>query len=365
MITLNLLLNIMVKNQASDLHLRGECPVYLRINGKLVSIKDSFLSSKQLNDIVIPYLNERAKKIFAQSHQVDFSVEIENLGRFRFNYFLQKSKPAVAIRHIPFKIPTFEELKLPPQPLKKLAFNDRGLIIVTGVTGSGKSSTLAAIIEYINQNSQLHIITIEDPIEFVFTDKKSIISQREIGTDTNSFVDALRVALRQDPDVIMVGEMRDIETTKAAITAAETGHLVLSTMHTINAVQTISRIIDLYPSHQQNQIRIQLSETLRGIISQRLIPCSNGGRIVAVEIMINTPHIKKLIAENNLDAIVQAISKGQYYGMQTFNQSLVNIYRSNLASLDDVLQAASNPDDVLLAIKGIEQEAGRPGIEPG
>jgi twitching motility protein PilT len=220
------------------------------------------------------------------------------------------------------------------------------------------------MIEYLNNNWNAHIITIEDPIEFVFTDKKSIISQREIGTDTNSFVDALRVALRQDPDVIMVGEMRDLETTKAAITAAETGHLVMSTMHTLNAVQTISRIIDLYPPHQQTQVRLQLSETLKGIISQRLIPSTKGNRIVAIEIMINTPHIKKLIAENNLDAIQHAIAKGAYYGMQTFNQSLVNIYKNNLATLEDVISAASNPDDVLLAIKGIEQEAGRPQIEP-
>ena len=364
MINIGLLLKIMIQNNASDMHIRSDSPVYLRIHGKLVPIKESTMSASEVDNLIKPIMSERTKKIFAENHEVDFSYEVENLGRFRINYYLQKSKPAIAIRHIPFNIPTLEDLKLPVQPIKKLLFNTRGLILVTGVTGSGKSSTLAAMIEYLNQNYDLHIITIEDPIEFVFKDKKSIISQREVGSDTKTFVDALRVALRQDPDVIMVGEMRDLETTKAAITAAETGHLVLSTMHTINTVQTISRIIDLYPPHQQNQVRLQLSETLRGIISQRLIPCSKGGRIVAVEIMINTPHIRKLIAENNLDAITQAISKGEYYGMQTFNQSLVKIYKSNLATLEDIVQAASNPDDVLLAIKGIEQESGKPIIEP-
>lgn len=358
MLNINILLKIMVQNNASDLHIRGDSPVYLRINGKLVPIKDSYLSSLQVNEMILPFLNDRLKKIFNENHEVDFSYQLENVGRFRFNYFLQKNKPAVAIRHIPIKIPTFEELRLPVDPIKRLLSIDRGLILVTGVTGSGKSSTLAAMVEYLNNNWDAHIITIEDPIEFVFTDKKSIISQREIGSDTNSFVDALRVCLRQDPDVIMVGEMRDLETTKAAITASETGHLVLSTMHTLNAVQTISRIIDLYPPHQQTQVRLQLSETLRGIISQRLISSSKGGRIVAVEVMINTPHIKKLIADNNLDGVYQAIAKGGYYGMQTFNQSLINIYKNNLASLEDVISAASNPDDVLLAIKGIEQETG-------
>lgn len=353
----------MIQNNASDIHMRANSPIYLRIHGKLVQIKDSTVSEKDIENLINPIINERVKDIFKEKHEVDFSYEVEEIGRFRINYFLQKNKPAIAIRHIPFKIPTLEELRLPVQPIKKLLTNTRGLILITGVTGSGKSSTLAAMIEYLNQTKDLHILTIEDPIEFVFKDKKSIISQREVGTDTNSFVDALRVALRQDPDVIMVGEMRDLETTKAAITAAETGHLVLSTMHTINSVQTISRIIDLYPPHQQTQIRIQLSETLKGIISQRLIPSTKGGRIVAVEIMINTPHIKKLIVENNLDGITQAISKGDYYGMQTFNQSLVKLYKTNLATLEDIVSAASNPDDVLLAIKGIEQEDGKPQMD--
>ncbi len=355
-ITLDLLLKLMVKNSASDLHVRGDGPVYLRIDGELTAINSSNMTSDEVHALALPLMNERHRAIFEQNKEVDFSYEIKDIGRFRLNYFMHKGKPAMAVRHIPFKIPTLTDLKLPAESIKKLLLNERGLILVTGITGSGKSSTLASMIEHLNQSWKAHIITIEDPIEYTFEDKKSIISQREIGFDTNSFVDALRAAMRQDPDVIMVGEMRDLETTKAAITAAETGHLVFATMHTLNAVQTISRIIDLYPPHQQTQVRMQLSETLRGIISQRLLLSSKGGRLPAVEIMINTAHIKKQIADNNMDAVSQAIAKGAYYGMQTFNQSLVNIYRQGFAKLEDVVSAASNPDDVLLAIKGVEQE---------
>ncbi|MBI4656400.1 MAG: PilT/PilU family type 4a pilus ATPase [Elusimicrobia bacterium] len=355
-ISLNLLLKVMTQNKASDLHIRGDSPVYLRINGVVTPINSSTMSQKEVEDTVLPLMNQRLRSIFNEKHETDFSFEGGELGRFRFNVFVQKGKTCVSIRHIPRKIPTFEELKLPVESIKRLLTNERGLILITGVTGSGKTSTLASMIEHLNQKIEAHMITIEDPIEFVFTDKKSIISQREIGSDTNSFVDALRAALRQDPDIILVGEMRDLETTQAAITAAETGHLVFATLHTSNAMQTISRVIDLYPPHQQTQIRIQLSETLKGIISQRLISCSKGGRMPAVEVMICTPHIKKMIAENNLEAVNQAIAKGGFYGMQSFNQSLIKLYKEGQAKLDDILQAASNPDDVLLAIKGIEQE---------
>ncbi|MCG2725605.1 MAG: PilT/PilU family type 4a pilus ATPase [Elusimicrobia bacterium] len=355
-INLDLLLKVMVQNKASDTHIRGDAPVSLRINGLITQIKDSRISSKEIEDMVFPLMNQRLKSIFNEKHEVDFSVNGKELGRFRFNVFIQKEKICIAIRHIPLKIPTFEELKLPEESIKRLLTNERGLILVTGITGAGKTSTLASMIEYLNQRNEGHILTIEDPIEFVFEDKKSIISQREVGTDTTTFVDALRAAMRQDPDIILVGEMRDIETTRAAITAAETGHLVFATLHTQNAVQTISRIIDLYPPHQQTQVRVQLSEALKGIISQRLLPGTKGGRVPAVEIMMVTAHIKKMIAESNIDAITQAISKGSFYGMQSFNQALVRIHREGLAKLDDILQSASNPDDVLLAIKGIEQE---------
>jgi twitching motility protein PilT len=359
-INLNLLLKVMVQNKASDTHIRGDSQVFLRINGNITPINSSNMTQKEVEDMVFPLMNPRLKSIFSEKHEADFSMDGGELGRFRFNVFTHKGKIGVAIRHIPLKIPTFEELRLPADPIKKLLTNERGLVLVTGITGSGKTSTLAAMIEHLNQTWDSHIITIEDPIEFSFTERKSIVSQREIGCDTNTFVDALRAAMRQDPDVIMVGEMRDLETTQAAITAAETGHLVFATLHTMNAVQTISRIIDLFPPHQQAQVRMQLSESLRGIVSQRLLPCATGGRLPAVEIMTNTPHIKKMIAENTIDAINQAISKGGFYGMQTFNQSLVKLHKDGLAKLEDILQAASNPDDVLLAIKGIEQD-----IEPG
>lgn len=355
-IDLNLLLKVMVQNKASDTHIRGDSQVFLRINGAITPINSSNMTEGEVQAIVAPLMTPRLKKIYEEKHECDFSYDGKDLGRFRFNIFQHKGKTGVAIRHIPLKIPTFEELRLPVDSLKKILQNERGLILVTGITGSGKTSSLAAMIEYLNQNWDAHIITIEDPIEFSFSEKKSIISQRELGTDTMSFVDALRAAMRQDPDIVLVGEMRDLETTQAAISAAETGHLVFGTLHTMNAVQTISRIIDLFPPHQQTQVRMQLSESLRAIISQRLLPCTKGGRLPAVEILVNTAHVKKMIADNTIDAVVQAIAKGSFYGMQTFNQSLVKMHKDGMAKLDDILQAASNPDDVLLAIKGIEQD---------
>ena len=245
--------------------------------------------------------------------------------------------------------------------MRKIADNTRGLVLVTGITGSGKSSTLSAMVDYINSTRSDHILTVEDPIEFVHKDKKSILSQREIGEDTSDFVEALKMAMRQDPDVIMMGEMRDAESVSAAITAAQTGHLVFGTLHTIDAVQTINRIIDLYPPHQQALMRIQLAESLQAVVSQRLLPGVKGGRIPAIEIMIVTAHVKKMIEDNSSLGITDALAKGGFYGMQTFNQSLVKLYKDGLAKEEDVLAAASNPDDVKLAMRGIEQEVNTPG----
>lgn len=355
-ITLDVLLKVMVQNKASDLHIRGNSQVFLRINGTITPINGSNMTEEDVVVMIKPLLNERLKKIYEEHHEADFSYDGGELGRFRFNVYKHKEKTGVSIRHIPLKIPTMEELRLPVNSIKKLLENERGIVLVTGITGSGKSSTLAAMIDYLNARKSQHIITIEDPIEFAFAEKRSIISQREIGTDTNNFIDALRAALRQDPDIIFVGEMRDLETMQAAITAAETGHLVFGTLHTLNAVQTISRIIDMFPPHQQTQIRLQLAETLRGIISQRLLPCLKGGRIPAVEIMNVTPNIRKLIEETNTNGIIEAISKGAYYGMQSFNQALVTLYNEGMANMEEVLLAATNPDDVRLAIRGIEQD---------
>jgi twitching motility protein PilT len=257
-------------------------------------------------------------------------------------------------------MPTFQELRLPMATMKKIADNSRGLVLVTGITGSGKSSTLAAMVDYVNETRAEHVLTIEDPIEFVHKDKKAIVSQREIGEDTDTYAAGLRMAMRQDPDVILVGEMRDLETTSAALTAAQTGHLVFGTLHTIDAIQTISRVIDLYPPHQQELIRIQLAESLKAVISQRLLPCIKGGRVPAVEILIVTAHVRKMIEENNSQGITQACAKGQFYGMMTFNQSLVKLFKDGLVKEEDVMEAATSPDDLKLALRGIEQEI-RPG----
>jgi len=354
-ITLPVLLKVMVQNKASDLHIRGNSPVFLRINGNITPINASSMTESEVEAMIKPLLNPRLKGIYDEHHEVDFSYDGGELGRFRFNIFRHKEKTGVTVRHIPIQIPTLEQLRMPVNSIKKLLENERGIILVTGITGSGKSSTLAAMIDYINQRKSLHIITIEDPIEFTFKEKRSIISQREIGTDTNNFIDALRASLRQDPDIILVGEMRDLETVSAAITAAETGHLVFGTLHTLNAVQTVSRVIDMFPPHQQNQIRLQLSESLKGVISQRLLPCLKGGRVPAVEILNVTPNIKKLIEESNSSGIVEAIEKGSYYGMQSFNQSLITLYNEGMADMEQVLAAATNPDDVRLAIRGITQ----------
>lgn len=355
-IDLNALLKTMIKNNASDLHIRSDGLSYVRVDGVMKPVEKSEMKTDEISSLVYKCMSEKAKKNFEKHHEADFAFTQKEYGRFRFNVFQQNGKISAAIRHIPTDIPGFEKLNLPGGTLKKIADNQRGLVLVTGITGSGKSSTLAAMIDYINSFYTRHIITIEDPIEFLHKDKRSVLSQREVGIDTDTFLSALRSSMRQDPDVILLGEMRDHETAKAAITAAETGHLVFATVHTLNAVQTISRIIDIFPPHQQNQIRIQLAETLKAVISQRLLNSAKGGRLPAVEILIVTPNIKKLILENNLSEITKAIEKGEYYGMQTFNQSLVELYRKKIVDLDEVLNAASNPDDVMLTLKGVESD---------
>lgn len=355
-VNLDALLKTMVKNKASDLHIRSDSPSYVRVDDVIKPVEKSDMTAQEVRHLAYSCMTEKAKKDFEKKQEADFAFSHKDFGRFRFNVFSASGKVFIAIRHIPVKIPGFEELNLPADTLKKVADNERGLVLVTGVTGSGKSSTLSAMIDYINDNYTKHIITIEDPIEFLHMDKRSVISQREVGIDSHCFLSALRSALRQDPDVILLGEMRDHETAKAAITAAETGHLVFATVHTINAVQTISRVIDIFPPHQQNQIRLQLAETLKAVISQRLLNSVAGGRLPAVEILIVTPNVKKLILENNLSGITKAIEQGSYYGMHTFNQSLVELYKQKKVNLEEVLSAASNPDDVMLTLKGVDRD---------
>ncbi len=357
---LQALLQTLINRHASDLHVRAGGPAYLRVDGKLVPVSDEVVSQAQAEAMLAEIVTKRARQLFDQHGECDFSFQVGEVARFRVNAFRQRGRLSLAIRFIPAHSPTFDDLKLPAATLRKIADNSRGLVLVTGVTGSGKSSTLAAMTDYINDQRAEHILTIEDPVEFVHKDKKAIVTQREIGDDTASYADGLRMAMRQDPDVILVGEMRDLETTSAALTAALTGHLVFATLHTIDAVQTISRVIDLYPPHQQGLVRIQLAESLRAVISQRLLPGVQGGRVPAMEILIVTPHVRKLIEQNDSRGIVQACAKGQFYGMQTFNQSLVRLMKEGLVREADAMEAASSPDDLKLALRGVEAEI-RPG----
>lgn len=354
-IGLTTLLKTVVDNKASGLHIRGNSNAYVRINAKIREIEDCFLTNDDVKKIASAIMGERERKMFEQNLSVDFALDAKEYGRFRFNVFRQGGKMCMAVRHIPLKIPTFEQLNLPGETLKKIADNHRGIILVTGMTGSGKSSTLAAMLDHINKTRSAHILTVEDPVEFIHTDQRSIVSQLSLGTDTLSYSSALRYAMRQDPNVIMLGEMRDPEVIRSAISAAEMGQLVLSTLHTINAVQTISRIIESFPPEQQGQVRFQLADLLRGVISQRLLPKVGGGLIPAVEIMLPTAQIKKCILENKISDINKAIEGGDYYGMQTFDQSLVELHKSGKCKLEDVLDYSTNPDGILLALRGLQK----------
>lgn len=339
---------------ASDLHIRSDSTPAVRVDGNIIKLSDIHISKNEVEKIVEEVTDERAKEILRTHFQCDAALSSPGEGRWRLNIYRQRGMLNIAIRAIPEIVPTLTETKL-PQSVAQIAENRRGLVLVTGTTGCGKSTTLAAIINHINETRSAHIITIEDPIEFVHKDKKSIITQREIGLDSLNYQEALKHVVREDPDVILIGEMRDIETMATAMTAAQTGHLVLSTVHTIDAIQTITRIVDMFPPHQQNQIRLQLADTLKAVISQRLAPHSSGkGRLPVAEILIVTGLVKKYIAENNISEIINAMKQGQYYGMQTFNQALLNLVKAKEINLQDALEIASNPEELMLAIRGIE-----------
>ncbi|MBI5599305.1 MAG: type IV pilus twitching motility protein PilT [Deltaproteobacteria bacterium] len=353
---LNAILNLAVKQTASDVHLKAGLPPILRIYGRLMPVKNHpRLTPDDVAQCALRLMNDSQKETFKKDHQVDIAYSVPGLGRFRVNVFQQRGAMGVVLRVIPMVIKNFDELNL-PGILERLALEQRGLMLVTGITGSGKSTTLAAMMEYINTHRSCNMITIEDPIEFLHKDKRSIINQREINVDAVTFAGALRGALRQDPDVIMVGEMRDMETIEIALTAAETGHLVFSTLHTIDAMETVNRIVSVFPPYQQKQVRIQLSSVIRGIISQRLMPTKDStGRVPAVEVLVSTGRIKECIEDKEkTKEIPDAIAKGHStYGMQTFDQSLMELLKKDLISYDEAMRQASNPADFTLKVKGV------------
>ncbi len=349
------MLTEMIEKKASDLHLRVGLPPTLRVDGLLQEINSKALSVDDIEKITDQILSQQQKQNFLVKNELDLALSVSGMGRFRVNFYRQRGTVGIAMRSVRLEIPSFEELNLPPV-VKSLANNKRGLIILTGTTGSGKSTTLATIIEEINMNRRENILTIEDPIEFMFRNKKSVISQREIGGDTESFVTALRQAFRQDPDVILIGEIRDIETMSIALTAADTGHLVLTTLHTLNAVETISRIISFYPPHQHQQIRMLLVATLKAIVCQRLLPRSDGpGRVPAVEVLVNTASVKEYIMDTlKTPLISELIESGAIqYGMQSFDQSIMDLYKRGLISYEEAMSQATNPDDFDLRLEGI------------
>lgn len=350
------LLKLMVKAGISDIHFKANSVPLIRLHGKLISTEFENISAKNIELLADSLMTKEQKENFLAENELDLSYSVENLARFRVNVYRQRGTLALTLRVVPSRIKTFEDLNLPIETLKKLSNEPRGLILVAGVTGAGKTTTLNSMLDYVNTNFSYNIITVEDPIEYFHKDKKSSISQREVGSDTKSFKNALRHVLRQDPDVVVLGEMREFEAISAGITAAETGHLVISTIHTIDSVQTIDRIIDMYPAHQQNQARTQLSNVIKGIIAQRLCSrCDAEGRSPVTEIMVGTSLIRKLILENKTQEIYKAIEKGEYYGMHTFDQDLCRLYKEQKIAVDEALDKATNPEDLQLKIKGLSQ----------
>jgi twitching motility protein PilT len=338
------LLAFSVKNKASDLHLSAGLPPMIRVHGDVRKINVPAMDHSQVHDMVYDIMNDGQRKIYEETLECDFSFEIPNLARFRVNAFNQNRGAGAVFRTIPSKILSMEQLGCPPI-FKEIAQNPRGIVLVTGPTGSGKSTTLAAMIDYINENEYGHILTVEDPIEFVHNSKKCLINQREVGPHTLSFANALKSALREDPDVILVGEMRDLETIRLALTAAETGHLVFGTLHTSSAAKTVDRIVDVFPAAEKEMVRAMLSESLRAVISQTLCKTKDEqGRVAAHEIMIGTPAIRNLIRENKIAQMYSAIQTGQNIGMQTLDQNLQELVRRNIISMGEARSKAANKE---------------------
>ena len=358
--TMHDLLTIMIERGASDLHITTGTPPQIRLHGKLTPLTQfERLTPQDTQRLAYSVLNEGQKQKYEEDNELDLSFGIQGLARFRCNVYRQRGAVAAAIRVIPIKIRSFDELGLPPI-VEQLADRPKGLILVTGPTGSGKSTTLAAMVDKINNERTEHIMTIEDPIEFVHHHKKCLVNQREVFSDTQSFKNALKYILRQDPDVVLVGEMRDLETISAALTIAETGHLTLGTLHTNSCAQTLNRIIDVFPTSQQSQVRAQLSLVLEGVLSQQLIPTPDGrGRVMSLEIMVTTPAIRNLIREEKIHQIYSAMQAGQKFGMQTMNQSLLELVQKRKISREEALNRSTLPEE-LAQLTGAVNGGGHP-----
>jgi twitching motility protein PilT len=341
MITLRELLEVMAKRDASDLHITVGSPPIIRVDGKLIKTDYDVLGPEQTKKLAYSVMNERQRQKFEENSELDLSFGVESLSRYRCNVFMQRGNVAIALRQIPYKIRTFDELGL-PKVVQDLGELPRGLVLVCGPTGSGKSTTLAALIDKINSERNQHIITVEDPIEYLHKHKNSLVNQREVHSDTMSFAASLKYALRQDPDVVLIGEMRDLETMEAALTISETGHLAFATLHTNTAAEAINRIVDVFPNNQQEQVRMQLSFVLQAILCQTLIPKVGGGRVMGLEILVATPAIRAVIRDDKVHQIYSLIQAGQKYGMQTMNQSLFNLYAKRQITMDDAVARTSN-----------------------
>ena len=359
LVDMKYLIRALVKYNASDLHLKAGRPPLFRINGKVIPAKMTELTEEQVMHCIFSVLNDRQKIDLDKNRHVDLSFRVDDIGRFRCNAYYQKGHVCAAIRMVPLTVPRLDDLLI-PQVAKELCERNRGLILVTGATGSGKSTTLAGMINYINENQHAHILAIEDPIEFIYRDMKSTISQREVGSDVHTLHDGLISGLRQDPDVIMIGELRDKEMIQNALTAAETGHLVLTTLHTNDAKSTIDRIIDVFPAEAKNQVRIQLAASLVAVISQQLVARADGtGRVVACEIMVKSPAIESYILRGELERIPETIAASQsYYKMQSMNQALEKLVSTGVITADEALRCSNNPDDLKLLLSGVTREQG-------
>jgi len=348
------LLQLMLKAGISDIHFKAGSAPHLRVHGELTPTTFDKFTGSSLEEMAFSLMNAHQKAKFEKDHELDMSYAIDEVSRFRVNIYRQRGTIALTLRVVPLKVKTFEELNLPIDVLKKLCGEQRGLVLVAGITGSGKTTTLNSIVNFINEGYTYQIVTVEDPIEFYHVDKKSSIVQREIGPDTDSYKTALKYALRQDPDVIVIGEMRDYEAISAAITAAETGHLVISTIHTADAVHTIDRIVDAYPPHQQHHVRGQVARILKGVVAQRLLPSGDGSmRWPATEVLVGSSLVRKLLADGKPEDIYRSMEQGEYYKMHTFDQDLIRLVQAKKISMEEAVQNATNPEDLTLKARGI------------